>query len=375
MRLRSAAAATATTVLGAGAAAVAAGRYACDAALKPARTRPLPADPPLTVHAADADQVTLTRSLASLRPGTYGLTGGRAHAVVGPVVESAPHPPDCVVRRLERVTHGTLKPGARLWLTPQVHIGNPRDALGLDHADVDVPGELGPLPAWFVPGARDNWVITVHGLGATREHAMVVLPFLHGQGVPVLDLAYRGDLGAPRPPDGISHLGDTEWRDVDAAIRYAVRYGAETVVLYGWSTGATMALHAAARSSLRNRIKGLVLDSPVLDWRATVRALASADGTPGLLLPLAVRAAQGRTGLDGGPLTAPFDPGRMTVPALIVHGPDDGIAPWGPSQDLAEARPDLVTLHPVEQAPHACMWNADQEGYEESLRRFLTPLM
>src|SRR5690606_828061 len=112
-------------------------------------------------------------------------------------------------------------------------------------------------------------------------------------------LAYRGDQGAPRSPDGLHHFGETEWRDLDAAIRHAVDSGARQVVLLGWSTGATMALRAAARSPLRERIAGLVLDSPVLSWEATLRALAAARHTPGPLLPLAVRAAKGRTGLYG----------------------------------------------------------------------------
>ncbi|MDG4863558.1 hypothetical protein P8605_36000, partial [Streptomyces sp. T-3] len=295
MRPVTATAAALSAVLGAGAAAIAAGRYASDAALKTPPGRPLPSDPALTVHATAAGQITLTRSLASQRPGVYGLSGDGCHAIVGPVIESAPHAADTVVRRLEGVTHGTLAAGDKVWLTPQVHLGNPRDALGLDHADVDIPGELGGLPAWFVPGIRDTWVITVHGLGTTREHPMVVMDFLHAQRFPVLDLAYRGDLGAPRSPDGLGHLGETEWRDLDAAIRYAIRYGAENVVLHGWSTGASMALHAAANSALRDRISGLVLDSPVLDWETTLRALAAARRTPSALLPLAVRAAQGRT--------------------------------------------------------------------------------
>ncbi|NDZ98715.1 hypothetical protein G3I28_05085, partial [Streptomyces sp. SID10116] len=187
----------------------------------------LPTEPRLTVHATAAGQVSLTRALASLRPGTYGLSGNGTHAIVGPVLDSAPHEADTVVRRLEAVTHGTLEPGARVRLTPQVHIGDPRTALGLEHSDVVVPGELGGLPAWFVPATRDTWVITVHGLGTTREHPMVVMDFLNRLRIPVLDLAYRGDLGAPRSPDGLGHLGETEWRDLDAAIRHAVRNGAE----------------------------------------------------------------------------------------------------------------------------------------------------
>ncbi|MFJ4789807.1 alpha/beta hydrolase family protein [Streptomyces sp. NPDC088794] len=375
MRTVKATAAAVTVALAAGAASVAAGRFASDAALKAPPGRPLPTEPRLTVHATAAGQIALTRALASLRPGTYGLAGDDSHAVVGPVLDSATHTADTVVRRLERVTHGTLEPGTKVWFTPNVHVGDPGTALGLDHADVEVTGELGALPAWFVPGVRDTWVITVHGLGATREHPMNVMEFLHRQQFPVLDLAYRGDPGAPRSPDGLNHLGETEWRDLDAAIRHAVRQGASKVVLYGWSTGATMALRAVAHSGLRDRVSGLVLDSPVLSWPATLRALASARHTPGALLPLAVRAAQGRTGLRGDPTAETADAAQLTVPTLILHGPDDTLAPWTHSRRLADARPDLVTLHPVRHAPHAAMWNADPKSYEETLRRFLTPLM
>ncbi|MGW5125638.1 alpha/beta hydrolase [Streptomyces sp. NPDC004069] len=368
-------AAAVTAALAAGAASVAAGRLASDAALKALPGRPLPTEPRLTVHGTAAGRISLTRDLASLRPGTYGLAGDGSHAVVGPVLPTAPHRPDTVVRRLERVTHGVLQRGDKVWLTPNLHVGNPRSALGIEHADVDVPGELGPLPAWFVPGVRETWVIAVHGLGSTRELPMNILGFLHRRHFPVLALAYRGDLGAPRPPDGLNHLGETEWRDLDAAIRYAMRYGAERIVLHGWSTGATMALRAATRSAVRERISGLVLDSPVLNWEVTLRALARARHTPGPLLPLAVRAAQGRTGLYGDRLAEATDPEGLTVPTLIFHGPGDRVAPWQLSRRLAERRPNLVALHMVPSAPHGAMWNADPEGYEEALRRFLTPLM
>ena len=370
-----AAAAAATTAIAVGAAGVVAGRFASDAALKAPPGGPLPTEPRLTVHALAAGQVTLTRDLASLRPGTYGLTGDGSHAVVGSVLNTAPHSADTVVRRLERVTRGTLEAGDKAWLTPNLYVGDPGTALGFDHTDIEVPGELGSLPAWLVPGARETWVITVHGLGTTREHPMNVMEFLSRYHFPVLDLAYRGDQGAPSPPDGLNHLGETEWRDVDAAVRHAVRQGAERVVLHGWSTGATMALRTAAQSELRGRIAGLILDSPVLNWEATLRALASARHTPGALLPLAVRAAQGRTGLYGERFQTVVDPDRLQVPVLIFHGPDDTIAPWGSSRRLAQRRADLVTLDTVPNAPHGAMWNPDPEAYEEAMRRFLTPLM
>ncbi|MFI6108712.1 alpha/beta hydrolase [Streptomyces sp. NPDC051310] len=375
MRPATATAAAVTTLIGVGAATIAAGRYASDAALRPRPGRPLPGEPRLTVHATAAGQVTLTRHLASLRPGTYGLQGPDVHAVVGPVLDDVPHSADTVVRRLESVSLGILDRGSRVRLTPQLHTGTPATALGLDHEDMDIQGELGEMPAWFVPATRATWVIAVHGLGTTRAHTLNVMGFLHGLRLPVLAPAYRGDPGAPRPADGLGHLGDSEWRDLDAAIRHAVRHGADRVILYGWSTGASMALHAAANSGLRDRITGLVLDSPVLDWETTLRALATARRTPAPLLPLAVRAAQGRTGVHPDRIAEAADAGGLRVPTLLLHGPDDHLAPWQGSRELAARRPELVTLHTVAEAPHGAMWNADPHRYEEALRRFLTPLL
>ncbi|MFI8964804.1 alpha/beta hydrolase [Streptomyces sp. NPDC053493] len=375
MRPATATAAAVTTVIGLGVAAVAAGRYASDAALGVPSGRPFPGDPRLTVHATGPGRITLTRSLAALRPGTYGIEADGLHAVVGPVLDRVPHTADTVVRRLERVELGALAPGTRVRLTPQLHRGTPETALGLGHEDVEIPGELGVLPAWIVPGAHPTWVIALHGLGTTREQPLNLVPFLQRRQIPVLVPTYRGDTGAPAAPDGLAHLGDSEWRDVDAAIRYAVRRGAADVVLHGWGTGAAMALHAAANSGVRDRIRGLVLDSPVLDWEATLRNLAAARRVPGPLLPLTVRAAQGRTGLHGDRLQEAADPDALRVPTLLFHGPDDTLAPWDRSRRLAELRPDLVTLTTVRDAPHAAMWNADPVRYEEALRRFLTPLV
>jgi uncharacterized protein len=372
MRWGTAAALTAVTAVSAGAAAVVAGRYVSGLALKRSRGGGPPGSAELTVHATAAGRITVSRTRASARPGRYGLTADGSHAVVGEVLATSA---DSVTRRLERVDGPGFATGGRVLFTPQVHHGDPRSALGIDFQEVRVPGDLGPLPAWFVPGIRTTWVIAVHGLGATREQPLVALPDLVGFSLPVLDITYRNDPGAPPAPDRLSHLGETEWHDLDAAIRFALDHGADHVVLHGWSTGANMALYAAARSRMRGVLRGLVLDSPVLDWRTSVRRQAEDHGVRGPLLPLGVRAAEGRTGLRGeGPLDA-VPPGGLTVPLLILHGPDDAIAPWGPSRELARARPDLVTLHTVHDADHAAMWNADPSGYGEALRRFLTPLV
>ncbi|WP_314172928.1 alpha/beta hydrolase [Streptomyces winkii] len=418
MRLRTAALA-ASSVTVAGAAAVAAGRYAVDAALRPARPGSpagrgrLPAGfggPPLTVHAVGDGYVSLTRSLTAQLPGVYGLVGRDCHAVVGPVLDGEPAkaPADTVVRRLERTVRGGLRPGTRVWFTPQVcaderddatePVEGPEDGAegggegargphgtrATARTAVEVPGELGALPAWFMPGERDTWVVTLHGLGATPAQALPLLPFYAGLSLPVLGLAYRGDAGAPPPPDGLRHLGGTEWCDVEAAIGYAVRNGAAQVVLHGWSAGASMALRAAEElrggrtgtaGDVAGRIAGVVADSPVLDWWATVRALAASRNAPRALLPLAVRAAQGRAHVQPEKLRHVVDPAALEVPTLLLHGPDDTVASWQRSRELAAACGEFVRLHTIPSAPHAAMWNADPEAYEERLRHFLTPLI
>ncbi|WP_052851852.1 alpha/beta hydrolase [Streptomyces avicenniae] len=367
MRRRTTAAVAATTLLSAGAAA------ALAVAVTNRRSRGTPAAFPtarLTVHATAAGRVTLTRTAESVLPGTYALVGDDCRAIVGPVVDHAPDStPDTVVRRLERVVHGDLTPGSAVTLSPQLHAGDPGSALGIDFTEVEVTGDRGAMPSWFVPGLRDTWVVVLHGLGATRELSLNLLPFLHHQELSVL-VPGDPDEHADRPePTG---LGSAEWTDAEAALRHAVRCGARSVVLYGTSTGATMALHTAVRSPLRGRITGLVLDSPVLDPAATVRALARHRGVPGALWPLAVRTAED---VEAPPPDLDEKGRGTTLPVLVVHGPDDTIAPWEASRALVERHPGTTTLHPVPDAGHAAMWNADPAAYEEVLRRFLTPLM
>ncbi|NGN66587.1 hypothetical protein G5C51_22125 [Streptomyces sp. A7024] len=360
-----AAAVIGATLLGAAGVAIAAGRYGATAAL--GGSRPAGFDgAAVTVLDVSDDRITLTGTDAAELPGTYALVGpDSARGVVGPPIGSTGNPH--TIRHLDHADG--LRPGTRVRLTPQLHTGTP-GTLGLIYSDVEIPSEAGTLPAWFVPALRNTWVITAHGLGATREQVLNVLPALHRTGLPVLALGYRGDPGAP---DAVARFGHDEWRDLDAAVRYAVAQGARHVILYGWSTGATMALFTAERSALKQHVSGLVLDSPVLDWRAAVRTLAAERGLPRPLVRLAELSAQERTGLDA--YDEPPQPVLPAVPTLVIHGPDDTVAPWAGSQALAASSPDLATLHPVADGRHAALWNVDPAAYEETLRRFLTPLL
>ena len=292
------------------------------------------------MHATAAGQVTLTRSFAALRPGTYGLMGDGVHAVVGPVIEQAPHAADTVVRRLERVNSGSLEPGTQVRLTPALHSGDPSTALGLDHADVEIPGELGSLPAWFVPGARDTWVITVHGLGTTREHPMNVMEFLHALAAPGarprLPRRPRRPTfpGRPRPPRRVRMARPGRGDPLRRALRRRDRSSC--------TAGPPAPRWPCTRPSTPRCATGSAASSwtprcstgrpPCAPWPPPA-------ASPSALLPLAVRAAQGRPDCTAPARSTPRSRRPCSVPTLIFHGPDDTLAPWQPVPRSRRAPP------------------------------------
>ena len=369
------AAVVAAGVAGTGVAVLALGRRVSERAVHPraADGRAAKGTEPVRVVALAAGRVTLTPTPQATRPGRYAVEwGAGGHAVVGDVLH---RDAQGVTRRLERADSGALQPRTEVRLTPRVLLGDPGTALGLPFVETAAEGESGPLPAWYVDGKRGTWVLLVHGPGADRQQTLCAVPLLHRLGLPVLSVTYRGDEGAPASPDGLGHFGETEWRDVEAAVRLALDSGAGRVVLYGWSLGATMALQTAARSTWAHAVSGLILDSPVLDLPATIRREATGAGVSGPLAGLGALAAEGRSKVDLAGFARLAQGADLHVPTLLLHSPVDAVAPWPAAERLGRLRGDLVSLRPVPGADHAALWNADPAGYEENLRRFLTPLL
>ncbi|MFI8455749.1 alpha/beta hydrolase family protein [Kitasatospora sp. NPDC085464] len=328
---------------------------------------------PVVVRSVGAGRVTFTRSPESLHPGCWAVEwGDNGHAVVEDVLHSDEQG---VTRRLVRADQGTLTPGTEVRFTPRVHLGDPTRALGLAYTDTSVDGELGALPAWHLDGKRGTWVILVHGPEADRQQTLPVLPVLDRFGLPVLAVTYRGDEGAPASPDGYSHFGETEWRDVEAAVRLALDNGASRVILYGWSVGATVVLQTAARSTWAHAISGLILDSPVLDLPGSARRDAERLGFRGAAAELGVLAARGRTGVDLADFSRIAEGADLRVPTLLLHSPDDRVSPFHSAERLAAARPDVVNLQAFPGADHGALWNSAPDHYTELLRRWLTPLL
>ena len=320
-------------------------------------------------------RVTLARTRETEQDMPLALVWPDGFAQLGAVLSGDKR---SVVRRVVAVTRGTLRVGLRGYLSGAVFGGDPKTARGLDFAEVMVPTELGDAPAWLVPPVggvtRSTWVIAVHGRASHRGEALRVLPALAGLGLTTLVVTYRNDEGAPPSPDGYYHLGATESRDVVAAVRYAQQHGATDVVLYGWSMGGGAVL-TALRQLSPDDVRGVVLDCPVVEWSATLYHNARQIGLPAPLAWAAVRWIERRLRLRLASLDHRLDADSLRVPVLAFSDDDDRVVDPQPTRDLAELRPDLVTLVETVGAGHARSWNLDPAAYEAALTGFLSDLL
>lgn len=337
--------------------------------------------PDATIIGVDtaAQTITLGRTPDTALPGRYGLftTGTEAYVKLGTVLASDK---TTVKRKLltEIGTESHLSAAAAFsgWYfdhPEQLHIPFEAELVG---------SSLGPCPAWVFPaeGESDTWVIQIHGRGATRAECLRAVPVFRAAGISSLVVSYRNDGEAPRSRTGTYTLGATEWRDIDAAIGLARRRGARRVVLMGWSMGGAIALQLSLNSAHRDLIVGLVLESPVVDWRVVLDYQARLMRVPSPVAHLAISALGSSWGAPvtraGGPI--PFD--RLDVvaraaelrhPILILHSDDDGFVPSDASHQLLSARPDLVELEVFDVARHAKLWNYDQKRWSGVITSWL----
>ena len=326
--------------------------------------------------------VLLSKTLDTLVTGQYGLwfSEGAGHAKVGAILEVGP---TWVRRELLGIDHGDLASATRGSIAGWFYLDP--EQLGVKHTDVVIQTPVGPAPAWLIPAPKKTgrWLIGVHGRGVRRQECLRAVEVARRCGYTSLLVSYRNDGDAPLSADGRYGLGDTEWPDVDAAIEYAIANGATEVVLMGWSMGGAISLQVATRTSHTAVLKGIILESPVVDWAETIDYQTDAQHAPRVVAAAARHLisspwARSLTGQDESIDLSRLDfvarADELTLPILLMHSADDGYVPPYASRALALARPDIVTFDEFTMARHAKLWNYDADRFNEDIGSWLNRL-
>ena len=171
--------------------------------------------------------------------------------------------------------------------------------------------------------------------------------------------------------------------DIEAALGFALDRGAREVVLMGWSMGGATVLQVVTRSSLASMVRGIVLESPVVDWvtaldfQARLAHLPKSIGTAAQAVigrPWGRRLTGQRESIDFDRLDLVGHADRLNVPILLLHSDDDGFVPSTASHALAAARPDIVTMETFTVARHTKLWNYEPVRWNAAIANWLAAL-
>ncbi len=193
-------------------------------------------------------------------------------------------------------------------------VGNPA-SVGLGYDDVRFETSDGvTLSGWFVPNnSSDKVALFFHGNAGNISHRLESIATLHGLGLNVFIIDYRG---YGQSEGRISEAGT--YLDAEAAWHYLVEdrgFQPAQIVIFGRSLGGGVATWLA----LNYPPKALILESTF-----TSIPNIGADKFP--FLPVKPLARLHYTTIERLP--------QITVPLFMAHSPDDEVIPYSHGQQL-----------------------------------------
>ncbi len=330
-------------------------------ALLPGLARPRPQG---VVRAFDGIRITVDQQRARrLRvEGTWGLEWPGGYARVSRGERSGPR---AVTYAVEAV-RGSLPVGTVVELDARAY-----ELEECGFTPVSYTASSGQFNAWLSSGSGDTWLIGVHGQSGTAAEMLRAARVGQAAGLSTLLISYRNDAAQLPTDDGFFHFGRSEWEELDGAVRFAHEHGARRVVLAANSMGAAVVGWWLRRSGRTENLRGIFLDSPLLDLPSAVRWTARRTHVPPGVARMAMGIQQLRHGIEWHAYDVRDDFAATDVRVQIVHGDRDGQVPLALSEALARRAPARVDLTRVAGAGHGQAWNHDPGTYEEALGGFL----
>ena len=260
---------------------------------------------------------------------------------------------------------GSVGPRRKAHATPADH--------GLAYEDVTLTTSDGlNLTAWYVPNETGRGtVIYCHGHLNHRGQMLDQAAFMHENGFNGLlfDFRRHGD-----SEGSLTTFGYFEWRDAQAALRYAVDVRGEQgpVILWGVSMGAATALLTAAEEP---EIDAVIAESSFYAASETLRGdLNRMFGLPTVPFGFLTGTI---TELRVGIKIDDLDVGRAVsglreTSVLLVGGTADRRMPVSNNERLYDRIPGTrKQIYVAEGATHGDIWEMDREAYAETVRQFL----
>jgi pimeloyl-ACP methyl ester carboxylesterase len=275
-----------------------------------------------------------------------------------------------------------LAVGDRVRLDVRAFWPNPQQGLDQDYETIEYEGPLGKFASWYTPGANDEvWAIYVHGKGSDRVEPMRIQTSVRDEGLTGLSIRYRNDPDSQHASGDIGRYGQTEWQDLEGAVKWALARGAKRLVLVGTSMGGSIVLGFLERSPHADLVDAVILDSPATDIGGIIRDGARdtalipgvLDVGPGLTWT-AMTIASSRFDISWSKTDYNSRAGGLDVPMLIWAGRHDDTVPFETIQGFVNnARPGIVQLElsENEQVGHLMSWNLDPDRYDEITRQFI----
>jgi len=223
-----------------------------------------------------------------------------------------------------------------------------------------------------------TWVIHVHGRKATYAETLRNAILFHQHGFSQLAISHLSD----SPPNGIgtrrSRLGSAEWTQIAEAIEFAKSKGAEKIILFGWSLGGMMVNQYLSKAAVAKEVVGVILDSPLLDYRSTLKVQAVRAGYHEAMGDLIADTitnskllrALGFKNIAVDEISALGKSIPVQLPTVLFYSLNDGYIAMDGVFRYQELN-SKVSLKEIPGARHCRLFNEDKESYQRAIEDFL----